>query len=62
VAFRDAAEVDDVCAAAIPALANSTAPVNKPSLIIDLPFVLRPLDKRTATTARSYRGEKAVWA
>jgi hypothetical protein len=42
VALEDAAEVDDVCAAAMLALANSAAPVNKPSLIIDLPFVLRP--------------------
>ena len=55
VALEDAAEVEDVWAAAMPALANSAAPVNKPSLIIETSLrVTASVDNRTAITARSY--------
>jgi hypothetical protein len=43
MALEDAAEVEDVCAAAMLALANSTAPVNKPSVIIETSFRVTPL-------------------
>ena len=58
VALEDAAEVEDVCAAAMLALANSAAPVNKPSLIIETSLrVTASVDNRTAITARSYNGK-----
>ena len=58
VALEDAAEVEDVWAAAMPALANSAAPVNKPSLIIETSLrVTASVDNRTAITAGSYIGK-----